>query len=81
LNPQAFYHKDLLIQLSALHMISKNQAFAAQAKRRKDEMAAMKKELVRVNGLTRDLEHVYTAMWQRQQAGQPPADFAVTDRD
>ena len=30
---------------------------------------------------TRDLEHVYTAMWQRQQAGQPPADFAVTDRD
>ena len=33
-----------------LDMTSKNQASAAQAKKRKDEIAAMKKELARVTG-------------------------------
>lgn len=30
---------------------------------------------------TRDLERVYTTMWQRQQAGKPPADFSIADRE
>ena len=29
---------------------------------------------------THDLEFAYTAMWERQQNGLPPASFAVADR-
>ena len=38
------------LKAELMDVISKNQAFAAQAKKRKDELAAMKKELARVTG-------------------------------
>ena len=44
-------HEDMgKLKAELLDVTSKNEAFAAQAKKRKDEMAAMKKELARVNG-------------------------------
>ena len=71
------------------HSLAEYEALALQLARDKDRLAAVGAKLRRNRDceplfdtarFTRDLETAYATMWERAQAGLPPASFAVPDQ-